>query len=50
MLSKQVSMQVKVTVIRLKNQNRPIREIAEHLGAAKSTTWYDFKKKEGRHL
>ena len=32
MPSKEVLMQVKEAIIRLKNQNRPIREIAETLG------------------
>lgn len=39
-------MQVKEAIIRLKKQNKSIREIAKTLGAAKSTIWYIFKKKE----
>lgn len=33
------AMKVKVTIIGLKNQNKPIREIAKTLGMAKSAIW-----------
>ena len=46
MQSKEESMQVKGGIIRLKNQKKPLREIAESLGVAKSTIWYIFMKKE----
>lgn len=32
-------MKVKVTIIGLKNQNKPIREIAKRLGMANSAIW-----------
>lgn len=32
-------MKVKVTIIGLKSQNKPIREIAKTLGMAKSAIW-----------
>ena len=37
---------MKQAIIRLKNQNKPIREIAKTLGVAKSTVWNILKKKE----
>ena len=41
------SLSVKQAIIRLKNQNKPIREIrAKTLGVAKSTVWYILKKRE----
>ena len=46
MRSKELSLSVKQAIIRLKNQNKPIREIAKTLGAAKSTVWNILKKKE----
>ena len=33
-------------IIRLKNQNKPIREKEKTLGVAKSTVWNILKKKE----
>ena len=46
MKSKELSLSLKKAIIRLKNQNKPIREIAKTLGVAKSTVWYILKKKE----
>ena len=46
MKSKEPSPSVKQAIVRLKHQNKPIREIAETLGAAKSTVWYILKTKE----
>ena len=46
MRSKELSLPVKQAIIRLKNQNKPIREIAKTLGMAKSTVWTILKKKE----
>ena len=46
MRSKELSLSVKQAMIRLKNQNKPIREIAKTLGMAKSTVWNILKKKE----
>ena len=46
MKSKELSPSVKQAIIRLKNRNKPIREIAKTLGVAKSTVWYILKKKE----
>ena len=46
MRSKELSLSVKQTIIRLKNQNKLIREIAKTLGVAKSTVWNILKKKE----
>ena len=46
MRSKKLSLSVKQAIIRLKNQNKPIREIAKTLGVAKSTIWNILKKKE----
>ena len=49
MRSKELSLSVKQAIIRLKNQNKPIREIAKTLGMAKSTVWNILKKKEQQH-
>ena len=46
MKSKELSLSVKQAIIRLKNRNKPIREIAKILGVAKSTVWYILKTKE----
>ena len=46
MKSKELSLSVKQAIIRLKNRNKPNREIAKPLGLAKSTVWYILKKKE----
>ena len=46
MRSKELSLSVKQAIIRLKNQNKPIREIAKTLGMAKSTIWNILKRKE----
>ncbi|XP_053087803.1 protein Mpv17 isoform X2 [Pangasianodon hypophthalmus] len=46
MKSKEISMQVKEAIIRLKKQHKSIREIAKTLGVAKSTAGYILKKKE----
>ena len=46
MRSKELSLSVKQAIIRLKKQNKPIREIAKTLGVAKSTVWNILKKKE----
>ena len=46
MRSKELSLSVKQAIIRLKNQNKPLREIAKTLGVAKSTVWNILKKKE----
>jgi hypothetical protein len=46
MKSKELSLPVKQAMIRLKNQNKPIKEIAKTLGVAKLTIWYILKKKE----
>jgi transposase-like protein len=46
MRSKKLSLSVKQAIIRLKNRNKPIREIAKTLGVAKSTVWNILKKKE----
>ena len=37
--SKEMLMQMKEAIIRLKKQNKPIRQMAETLGAAKSAVW-----------
>ncbi len=44
MRSKDLSMQVKQTIVRLQKQNKSIREIAGTLGVAKSTVWYILRK------
>ena len=46
MKSKELSLPVMQAIIRLKNLNKQIREIAKTLGVAKSTIWYILKKKE----
>lgn len=46
MKSKVLSLPVMQAVIRLKNLNKPIREITKTLGVALSTIWYILKKKE----
>ena len=46
MRSKELSQSVKQAIVRLKNQNKPIREIAKTLGVAKSTVWNILKEKE----
>ena len=46
MRSKQLSLSVKQAIMRLKNQNKPIKEKAKTLGVAKSTVWKILKKKE----
>ena len=46
MRSKELSLSVKQAIIRLKKQNKPIREIAKTLGVAKSTVWNILEKKE----
>ena len=37
---------MKQAIIRLKNQNKPIKEMANTLGVAKSTVWNILKKNE----
>ena len=46
MRSKELSLSVEQAIIRLKIQNKPIREITKTFGVAKSTVWNIFKKKE----
>ena len=46
MRSKELSLSVKQAIIRLKKQNKPIREIAKTLGVDKTTVWNILKKKE----
>ncbi len=46
MRAKELSLSVKQAIIRLKKQNKPIREIAKTLGVAKTTVWNILKKKE----
>ena len=46
MISKGLSLSMKQAIIRVKNLNKPIREIAKTLGVAKSTVWNILKKKE----
>ncbi len=46
MRSKELSLSVKQAIIRLKKQNKPIREIAKTLGVAKTTVWNILKKKK----
>ena len=50
MRSKELSLSVKQAIIRQKNLNKPIREIAKTLGVAKSTVWNILKKKECKEL
>ncbi len=45
-LSKDLSIQVKQTIVRLQKPNKSIREIAGTSGVAKSTVWYILRKKE----
>ncbi|KAJ8008454.1 hypothetical protein DPEC_G00104990 [Dallia pectoralis] len=44
--SRNVSMPVKQDIIRLKHQNKSIRDISKALGLSKSTVWYIVKKQE----
>ncbi|CAJ0954685.1 unnamed protein product [Ranitomeya imitator] len=46
MRSKELSMQVKSAILKLRKQKKPIREIATILGVAKSTVWNILRKKE----
>lgn len=46
MKSKELSLPVKESIIKLKNENKSIREIAKTLGLAKSTIWSILKKVE----
>lgn len=46
MRSKQLSIEVKQNILRLKKKKKSIREIAELLGVAKSTVGYILRKKE----
>lgn len=46
MKSKELSLPVKQSIIKLKNENKSIREIAKTLGVAKSTIWSILKKVE----
>ncbi|KAJ8353881.1 hypothetical protein SKAU_G00214480 [Synaphobranchus kaupii] len=46
MRNKEVSMPVKQAIMKLKNENKSIREIAETLGVSKSTVGYIVKKQE----
>ncbi|XP_034045855.1 myb-like protein X [Thalassophryne amazonica] len=50
MKSKELSLPMKQDIIRLKNENKPIREIAKTLGVAKSTIWYILKKERNGQL
>ncbi len=45
MRSKELSLSVKQAIIRLKKQNKPIREIAKTLGVAKTTVWNFLKRR-----
>ncbi|KAG2467436.1 TCB1 transposase, partial [Polypterus senegalus] len=45
MRSKELSLQVKETILKLQKQKKPIREIATILRVAKSTVWYILRKK-----
>ncbi|KAG2467586.1 TCB1 transposase, partial [Polypterus senegalus] len=45
MRSKELSMQVKEAILKLRKQKKPIREIATILRVAKSTVWYILRKK-----
>ncbi len=47
MQSKDLSIQVKQTIVRLQKQNKSIREIAGTFRVAKSTVGYILRKKEG---
>ncbi len=46
MRSKELSIQVKQTIVRLQKQNKSIREIAITFGVAKSTVWCILRKRE----
>ncbi|KAK3515883.1 hypothetical protein QTP70_034733 [Hemibagrus guttatus] len=46
MKSKELSLPVKQSIVKLKNENKSIREIAKTLGVAKSTIWSILKKAE----
>ncbi|KAJ8288409.1 hypothetical protein COCON_G00010680 [Conger conger] len=46
MRAKEVSMAVKQTIIKLKNEKKSIRDIAETVGVSKSTVWHIVKKQE----
>jgi IS30 family transposase len=50
MNSQELSPPVKKAIIRLTNQNKPIREIAKTLGVAKSTIWYIPKKRKNAQV
>lgn len=41
-----VSMQIKLAIIRLRNENQSIRNIAKTLGMPKSTVWFIINKKK----
>ena len=41
-----MSVRVKEAIIRLRKQNKPIREIPKTLGVANTTVWNMLKKKE----
>ncbi len=43
---KELSIQLKQTIVRLQRQNKSIREIAGTLGLVKSTVWYILRKQE----
>ena len=38
---------VKEAIIRVRNQNKPLRQMAETLRVAKSTIWFSSKQREG---
>ncbi|KAG5857000.1 hypothetical protein ANANG_G00013880 [Anguilla anguilla] len=44
--AKEVPMPVKQAIMKLKNEKKSIRDIAEKLGVSKSTVWYIVKKQE----
>lgn len=46
MKSKELSMEVKEAILRLKKENKSIRQISERLGVASSTVWNILKKVE----
>ncbi|XP_035256553.1 uncharacterized protein LOC118218166 [Anguilla anguilla] len=46
MRTREVSMPVKQAIIKLKNEKKSIRDIAETLGVSKSTVWNIIKKQE----
>ncbi len=45
-MSKDLSIQVKQTIVRLQKQNQSIRERSGTFGEAKSTVWYILRKEE----